>query len=264
MFHRCHLQIVLKMLYFNRHHKPFGNLHACVICRSMWLTAQTGRDLKRQIWWDAICAIKRHIYSDYCSFTATKEIILITVSAKSRIQIQVKCQHYLALTHPAHICNEQPPCLCVLSGAGWVAGGGKTCWCAAANLCQQAGPDDSHPSIRAGRESQSAHNPGSHVASPGLLSSHCWGRAGEKKKQAACINSSQDVEINHFTQICTVTPPEICHSVFVLLENDHLYQLEKWAWCRHQFDSVLLAQTGHTIYKITQIKSPKLNMSASF
>lgn len=198
MFHRCHLQIVLTMLYFNRHHKPFGNLHACVICRSMWLTAQTGRDLKRQIWWDAICAIKRHIYSDYCSFPATKEIILITVSAKSRIQIQVKCQHCLALTHPAHICNEQPPCLCVLSGAGWVAGGGKTCWCAAANLCQQAGPDDSHPSIRAGRESQSAHNPGSHVASPGLLSSHCWGRAGEKKtvhaiyKQAARINSSHD------------------------------------------------------------------------
>lgn len=35
-------------------YEPFGNIYDCVICRSMWLTAQTGKDLKRQVWWDVL------------------------------------------------------------------------------------------------------------------------------------------------------------------------------------------------------------------
>lgn len=83
------------------------------------------------------------------------------------------------LTPPVHICHWLPLCVCVPPGAGWVAGGGKACRCATANLCQQAGPDDGHPSVWAGRGSPSAHYPGSHVAGAGLLSSHCRGSAGK-------------------------------------------------------------------------------------
>lgn len=71
------------------------------------------------------------------------------------------------------------PCVSVPPGAGWVAGGGKACCCAIAHLCQQTGSDDSHPSVWAGRKSQFAHHPRSHVAGPGLLSSHGWGSAGK-------------------------------------------------------------------------------------
>lgn len=65
-----------------------------------------------------------------------------------------------------------------LSGTGRVAGWWQAWWRATVNLCQQAGPDDSYISLWTGREPQSAHNQGSHVAGPGLLGHVCRRSAG--------------------------------------------------------------------------------------
>lgn len=65
-------------------------------------------------------------------------------------------------------------CFCLsiffLLGTGRVAGWWQARWRATVNLCQQAGPDDSHVSFWTSGEPQFAHNQGPHVAGPGLLS----------------------------------------------------------------------------------------------
>ena len=63
-----------------------------------------------------------------------------------------------------------------------VAGGGNACQSAVTGLCQQARSDDGGSSVGAGRNSQSARDPGSSVAGPGLLRRQCWGAAGNRSK----------------------------------------------------------------------------------
>lgn len=65
------------------------------------------------------------------------------------------------------------------TGAGWVVGWREAERSSCADLCKQAGPADSRPSLRDRRGSQPAHHPRSHVADPVLLRPHRRGDSGE-------------------------------------------------------------------------------------
>lgn len=83
-----------------------------------------------------------------------------------------------------------------LSGTGRVAGWWQAWWRPTVNLCQQAGPDDSHVGLWTGREPQFAHNQGPHVAGPGLLGDVCRRGAGNMRSlvpfcTALTYNSTQ-------------------------------------------------------------------------
>lgn len=143
------------------------------------------------------------------------------------IRPQAKCQYHLVwsgLVWCVWACVLF--WFCFLSGAGWVAGWWHAWRCATANLCQQAGPDDSLAGVWTGREPQFAHDQGSHVAGPGLLRDVCRRSAGKRKHRAG--NDSTHAQSGGFCSTLSNTTSAAWILFLNLIQSSnrlHLYLL---------------------------------------